>query len=57
MGIVHLKNPKCFRLQDALDVMGDKIEHCKDRWQAESTKIQEENKRLLLEFGLNPLDI
>ena len=37
--------------------MGDKIQEAKGRWQAESTKIQEENKLLLLEFGLNPLDI
>eukprot|EP00795_Rhopilema_esculentum_P016578 gene16578-8001_t len=44
-------------LHDALDAMGDKIEEAKGRWEAESTKIQEENKMLLLEFGLNPLDI
>ena len=44
-------------LQDALDIMGDKIQEAKGRWKAESTKIQEENKLLLLEFGLNPLDI
>jgi len=44
-------------LHDALDIMGDKIQEAKGRWKAESTKIQEENKLLLLEFGLNPLDI
>eukprot|EP00794_Sanderia_malayensis_P010815 gene10815-11970_t len=44
-------------LHDALDVMGDKIEAAKERWKVESTSIQENNRRLLLEFGLNPLDI
>lgn len=44
-------------LHDALDAMRDKIEDAKNKWQSESTQIQEQNKKLLLEFGLNPLDI
>ena len=44
-------------LHDTLDKMGDKVEEAKKRWFSESREIQETNKKLLLAFGLNPLEI
>jgi hypothetical protein len=37
--------------------MGDKVEEAKKRWFSESREIQETNKKLLLAFGLNHLEI
>ena len=37
--------------------MGDKVEEAKKKWLSESHAIQEQNKQLLLAFGLNPLEI
>ena len=49
----------CFLLksQDAFDRMASKVEDARARWETESSDIQERNKQLLLEFGLNPLEI
>lgn len=44
-------------LHDTLDKMGDKVEEAKKKWLSESHAIQEQNKQLLLAFGLNPLEI
>ncbi|XP_077985505.1 dynein regulatory complex protein 12-like [Glandiceps talaboti] len=44
-------------LHDALDNMMAKVDAARDRWQDQATNIHEHNKKLLLEFGLNPLDI
>ncbi|XP_070548533.1 dynein regulatory complex protein 12-like [Ptychodera flava] len=44
-------------LHDALDNMMAKVDAARDSWQEQATKIHEHNKKLLLEFGLNPLDI
>ena len=46
-----------FLSQDAFDRMADKVEEARTRWESESSEIQERNKQLLLEFGLNPLEI
>lgn len=43
--------------QDAFDRMAVKVEDARARWEMESSEIQEKNKQLLLEFGLNPLEI
>ena len=37
--------------------MASKVEDARARWETESSDIQERNKQLLLEFGLNPLEI
>ncbi|XP_071958214.1 dynein regulatory complex protein 12-like [Antedon mediterranea] len=44
-------------LHDALDSMVAKLDVAKSRWKNEATLIHAENKRRLIEFGLNPLDI
>ena len=44
-------------LQDAFDRMASKVEDARSKWETESSEIQERNKQLLLEFGLNPLQI
>ena len=44
-------------LTEALDSLIEKIEVRKTDWECESLVIQEKNKKTLLEFGLNHLDI
>ncbi|CAK8675933.1 dynein regulatory complex protein 12-like [Clavelina lepadiformis] len=44
-------------LTEALDSLVGKIETTKSKWEGESVVIQEQNKKTLLEFGLNHLDI
>ncbi|XP_078584323.1 dynein regulatory complex protein 12-like [Branchiostoma floridae x Branchiostoma japonicum] len=46
-GIVH----------DALDNLLHKMDDAKQKWEKQATQIQLRHKHLLLEFGLNPLDI
>ena len=44
-------------LVESLDSLISKIEVTKTKWEGESVAIQEKNKKTLLEFGLNHLDI
>jgi len=44
-------------LHDAFDMIVDKMGEARKAWQNESMQIQSQNKALLLQFGLNPLDI
>lgn len=44
-------------LHDAFDMIVDKMGEARKAWQNESLQIQSRNKALLLQFGLNPLDI
>lgn len=40
-----------------MDKLVEKITVSKGRWEKQATTIQCQNKQLLLDFGLNPLDI
>jgi len=40
-----------------MDKLVDKLTLSKIAWEKKSTSIQSSNKKLLLDFGLNPLDI
>ncbi|XP_071095097.1 dynein regulatory complex protein 12-like [Haliotis cracherodii] len=44
-------------LREALESLEAKIDMAKTMWEEKSTHIQAKNKQVLLEFGLNPLDI
>ncbi|XP_074652068.1 dynein regulatory complex protein 12-like [Tubulanus polymorphus] len=44
-------------LADTMDNLAAKIDAAKLKWEHESTMIQARNKQVLLEFGLNPLDL
>jgi len=44
-------------LHSALDSMSQKLEDAQKRWVSQSSEVQQRNKELLLEFGLNPLEI
>ncbi|CAI9738023.1 Hypothetical predicted protein [Octopus vulgaris] len=44
-------------LHGALDNLVFKMEKLKDRWEKQAKVIQARNKKKLLEFGLNPLDL
>ena len=37
--------------------MANKVEEARQNWETESSEIQQRNKNLLLEFGLNPMQI
>lgn len=55
--IDHMESAYESVLHDAFDRMAIKVEDARARWEMESSEIQEKNKQLLLEFGLNPLEI
>lgn len=55
--IDHMESAYESILHDALDRMAGKVEEARSKWETESSEIQERNKQLLLEFGLNPLEI
>ncbi|CAH3119269.1 dynein regulatory complex protein 12-like [Pocillopora verrucosa] len=55
--IDHMESAYESVLHDAFDRMAVKVEDARARWEMESSEIQEKNKQLLLEFGLNPLEI
>jgi len=40
-----------------MDKLVEKMTVAKSKWEKQSTDIQIKNKRLLLDFNLNPLDI
>jgi len=40
-----------------MDKLVEKVTAARGKWEKQSTSIQLQNKHLLLEFGLNPLDI
>jgi len=44
-------------LHDAFDLMDIKLDEAKVEWKHEALSVQRKNKDLLLQFGLNPLDI
>ncbi|XP_064594347.1 coiled-coil domain-containing protein 153-like [Liolophura sinensis] len=44
-------------LHDALNSLLEKLDLAMVNWEQSSNKIQSKNKQVLLEFGLNPLDI
>lgn len=44
-------------LHDALNSLIERIDLAKHKWEEKSTVVQSRNKQILLEFGLNPLDI
>ena len=40
-----------------MDKLVEKITVARNKWEKQSTQIQIHNKQMLLDFGLNPLDI
>lgn len=44
-------------LHDAFDMIVEKMNAARDSWKDESLEIQGRNKAVLLQFGLNPLDV
>ncbi|KAL5019699.1 hypothetical protein ScPMuIL_002591 [Solemya velum] len=44
-------------LDESLDNLISKIDMAKERWEEQATLVHSKNKQVLLEFGLNPLDI
>merc|ERR1712013_221942 len=42
-------------LHDAFDLLADRVASQKDAWEKEAMNIQSKNKKILMEFGLNPL--
>lgn len=46
-----------YLFNECMDKLVDKMTLSKAAWEKKSTSIQSSNKKLLLEFGLNPLDI
>ena len=42
-------------LHDAFDLLADRVASHKDAWEKEAMNIQSRNKKILMEFGLNPL--
>ena len=46
-----------FLLQEALDNLIQKIDMAKEKWEEKATLVQVNNKHLLMEFGLNPLEL
>ena len=40
-----------------MDKLVEKMTVARQKWEKQSTSIQIQNKQLLLDFGLNPLDI
>jgi len=40
-----------------MDKLVEKVNVARGKWEKQSTSIQLQNKQLLLDFGLNPLDI
>ncbi|KAH3691029.1 coiled-coil domain-containing protein 153-like [Dreissena polymorpha] len=44
-------------LDETLDSLISKIDIAKDKWKDEATLVQVNNKHLLMEFGLNPLEL
>ena len=55
--IEHMESAYENILHDAFDVLVIQLEKVKLSWKKESLDIQSQNKDLLLEFGLNPLDM
>ena len=53
----HIENAYENILHDAFDMIVDKMNEARKLWKDESMEIQSKNKKLLLKFGLNPLDI
>lgn len=47
----------CFIFQEALDNLIHKIDLAKEKWEEKATLVQVNNKHLLMEFGLNPLEL
>lgn len=44
-------------VDEALDNLIQKIDHAKEKWEEKATLVQVNNKHLLMEFGLNPLEL
>ncbi|XP_031555216.1 coiled-coil domain-containing protein 153-like [Actinia tenebrosa] len=55
--IEHMESVYESILHDAFDRMSAKVEDARGKWQTQALETQEKNKQLLLEFGLNPLEI
>lgn len=64
---IYLKNPISYLisslilipcvLQETLDSLISKIDSAKDKWEEKATLVQVNNKHVLMEFGLNPLEL
>ncbi|XP_032229085.2 coiled-coil domain-containing protein 153 [Nematostella vectensis] len=55
--IEHMESVYESILHDAFDKMTLKVDEARSKWETQSSEIQERNKQILLEFGLNPLEI
>ena len=55
--IEHMESAYENILHDAFDMISEKINEAKQEWKKEAIEIQRKNKDLLLEFGLNPMEI